>query len=60
MLGETIRVHMTLKGLRAMTLCWTAKTPSRRRSMAMLGTSAPAWPESIVLGTSKSPTNPIA
>jgi hypothetical protein len=57
--GGTNRVHHRLKQWRAM-LCRRANSPSSNALTSKLSTSGPAAPESIDLGTAKSPTNPIA
>ena len=56
----TIRVHQRLKPWRAITLCWTAKTPSRTTLTIRASSSGPGVPESIVFGTMKLPIKAMA
>ena len=56
----TIRVHQRLKPGRAITLCWTANTPSSAALISSDTTRSPSGPVSIAFGTSQLPTKPIA
>jgi hypothetical protein len=49
-----------LKPRRAITLCWTANTPSNATSIAIAAASGPLVGPSIARGTPKFPMNPIA
>lgn len=56
----TILVHQFLKPCLAMMLCCMAKSPSSAELIKMEATGEPGLPESMDLGTTKLPTNPIA
>src|ERR1700728_187712 len=56
----TIRVQAALKPGLAMTLCCTAKSPSNSRVTASASGRVAPGPESIVLGTTRLPTKPMA
>ena len=43
-----------------MTLCWTANRPSSSTFTATAPPTGPAAPESMDLGTTRLPTNPMA
>ena len=57
---DTIFVHQRLKAGRAMMLCWSAKMDIKMRSTTIAIASAAVAPLSIVLGTTKFPTKPMA
>src|SRR5712692_2232290 len=56
----TIVVHRFLNHPRAITLCWMAKSPSKRASISSEESENTPVPESIDLGTITFPTKPIA
>ncbi len=56
----TYWVHHRLNCWRAITLCCTAKTDIRRMSMMSVSLIGAAAPESMVLGTTKPDTKPMA
>jgi hypothetical protein len=56
----TNRVHQRLNAGRAITLCWTAKSPRSSVSMTTAATMGPGSPLSMVFGTGKLPTKAMA
>ena len=55
-----MRVQRSLNHLRAMTLCWTAKSPRSPVLMASAVASGSVAGPSSAVGTAKFPINPIA
>jgi hypothetical protein len=55
-----MRVQAALNSGRAMTLCWSANSPSSRASISSAMAAPPCVGVSIDFGTRKSPTKPTA
>src|SRR5450756_77854 len=56
----TKRVHQLLKPGRAITLCWTANSPSSSVLTIRLSRNGPARPESCLLYTSDAADDPLS